>query len=285
MSVSSGSGHSAEARELGAILRRLRDARGLTTRQLGERIGVTSANFTYWERGDRLIPANHLASSLDVLEPDDAERERMLGLHRKARPADPGLLVAGAPNIGPQLVQLIEYEQTASRLIDVEPLMIPGLLQTADYARAAFAGLDDVNTRVALRMGRRDVITRAVDPVDLTAYVDSEVLVRPIAPPDVMVGQLRHLLEMAQRPNITIRLVSSTHPGYNPMLAGPFLLIEFPAALPIVHLEHYSTGAFLDKEPDVRTYVAAVEQVDQIAMTPARTAEVIAELLNGMETT
>lgn len=282
MSVSSGgSGGGSAARELGAALKRLRDQRGLNTRQLGEMIGVTSPNFTHWERGDRLIPINRLIAVLDQLRPDDAERERLLGLHRQA--SGPGELVAGPASVGPQLVQLIDYEKAASEIVDIAPLMIPGLLQTDGYASAVFGALPDMATRVALRVGRQKVITRPRDPARYTAYIGSEALIAPVATPDVMADQLRHLLEMQQRDNITIQLVSSTHPGYNPMRTGPFMVLTFPAAPTIVHLESYQTAAFVWDDADIRGFLSAIERIGQIAMTPARTAEVIAELVNGLE--
>lgn len=274
-------GSSAEARELGAGLRRLRTDRGLTTRELGGRIGVSSANFTHWETGERLLREDHLVNILRELRPDEDERERLIGLHRKA--SGPGQLIAGTPSIGERLARLIEYEQVANQLTDIAPLMIPGLLQTADYARACFTGLSDLDTRVALRVGRREIITRTRQPAIYRAFIDSEALVRPVAPPDVMADQWRHLIEMQQRPNVDIRIVSSMDRGYNPMLAGPFLLIEFPSADPVVLLEHQSTSAFSWGEEDVRGFQHAVEKINQIAMTPAASAEAIVELVNGME--
>lgn len=280
MAVNAGS---AEARELGAALKKLRNDRGVSMEALGERIGVTSANFTFWERGERVPREEHLLNILDELEPDDAERDRLLGLYRKA--GGPGQLVAGQTTIGSQLAKLIDYEQTAIRLTDVAPLVFPGLLQTEDYARATFDDLSDIATRVALRIGRQKVITRLKRPTEFIAYIDSEVLVRPIAPPDVMVDQLRHLLEMQQRDNVTIRIVPSTSVRYNPMLAGPFMMLEFPTAAPIVHLEHYRASAFLWERADVDAFSVAVEKISGRAMTPAASAEAIASILNGMETT
>jgi transcriptional regulator with XRE-family HTH domain len=282
MSVNSGSGAGPEARALAKGLRDLRESRKLTTRALADASGQSSANVSHWESGNRLPSEERLQRVLDALDAPEDERERLLGLRRRLAEG-PGQLVAGAPSIGAQLVQLIEYEQVATRLVDVEPLVIPGLLQTADYARATFAGLSDVDTRVALRMGRRDVITRVRQPAELVAYIDTEVLVRPVGTPDVMVDQMRHLLEMGQRPNVQIRLVSSTTRGYTPMQAGAFLLMEFPAAPPVVHVEQYSTAAWVWDEQSVRGFYTAVEKIDKIAMTPARSAEVIAEYVNGME--
>lgn len=272
-----------EVRELANGLRALRDRSGKTTRALGEEIGASASNISNWERAERLLSEERLVQLLDALPASDDERERLLGLRRQAD--GPGQLVSGTPSIGEQLVRLVEYEQTARRITDVAPLVIPGLLQTSDYARATLGQLRDIETRIALRVGRRDVLMRSRQPAELVALIDSEVLVRPIAPTPVMADQLHHLLEMAERPNITIQLVSSTRAGYNPMLAGPFILLEFATATPVVHLEHHRASATLWEEKDVAEFVQAAKEVHDIAMTPARSAEVIAEIVNGMETT
>lgn len=276
-------GGSGAAHELAAGLTELRRRAELTTRGLAEEIGASAANISNWERGERLPSEERLNQLMDALAATADERERLLGLRRQAD--GPGQLVAGTPSIGAQLVQLIEHEQVARRITAVAPLVIPGLLQTSDYARATLRGNQDIDTRVALRVGRRDVLARSRQPVELVAFIDSEVLVRPIAAPTIMADQLRHLLRMGELPNITIHIVSSTVAGYNPMLAGPFILLEFATATPIVHLEHVRASAFLWEEGDVRGFTAAVEEIRNVAMTPADSARVIAEIVNGMETT
>lgn len=272
-----------EARELAAGLRLLRDRSGMTTRALAEVIGASAANISNWERGERLPSEERLTQLLEALRASDDERERLLGLRRQAN--GPGQLAAGAPSIGEQLARLIEHEQVARRITDVAPLVIPGLLQTSDYARATLGRLRDIETRVALRVGRRDVLTRTRQPAELVALIDSEVLVRPIAPPPVMVDQLHHLLKMAELPNVTVQIVPSTTPGYNPLLAGPFILLEFPTAPPIVHLEHYRASATLWEGEDVQEFITAAEEVHDIAMSPAKSVQFIAEIVNGMEKT
>lgn len=272
-----------ETRELAAGLRVLRDRSGMTTRALGEVIGASAANISNWERGERLPSEERLTQLLEALRASDDERERLLGLRRQA--SGPGQLASGAPSIGEQLARLIEHEQVARRITDVASLVIPGLLQTSDYARATLVGLRDIETRVKLRVGRRDVLTRTRQPAELVALIDSEVLVRPIAPPPVMVDQLHHLLKMAELPNVTIQIVPSTTPGYNPLLAGPFILLEFPTAPPIVHLEHYRASATLWEGEDVQEFITAAEEVHNIATSPAKSVQFIAEIVNGMEKT
>jgi transcriptional regulator with XRE-family HTH domain len=271
----------ATARELGAQLQALRKSAGLSLRALEKLVGMPNAKISLWENGHRLPSLDDLSDVLDALEVTGDERERLVGMRREAE--GPGLLVAGAPTIGAQLAKLIEQEQVARRITEIAPLLVPGLLQTADYARAILGGHPDTGTRVALRMGRREILTRSRNPVEFHALIDDEVLVRSIAPPNVMADQLRLLLTMAELPNITIQLVRSTQAGYTPMLAGPFILLEFETAPPIVHLEHHSASASLWDEADVRSFKDAVENVTKSAMTPERTLEVIEELVSGME--
>lgn len=278
MSVSKGA-----AREVGAELKALRETAGMTLRQLEERVPFSNAKISLIENGHRLPSTDDLTTLLDALNVHGEERERILGLRRDADDA-PGQINAGATTIGPKLAQLIDYERTASRIVDVAPLLIPGLLQTSDYARAIMGDAPSAETRVALRSGRRDILTRR-SPVELIALIDSEVLVRPVAPAPVMVDQLHHLLEMAARPNVTLQIVHSTRPGWTPLLAGPFELLEFPHAKPLVLLEHHRSSLFLWEEEDVREFTDAAEQIRKAAMTPAESAGVIEDIVNGMETT
>lgn len=282
MSVNRGDMAGGAARELGAGLRKLRDDAGLTTRALADRVGASAANISNWELANRLPNEERLIRILDQLGAVGDERERLLTLRRQAE--GPGQLVAGQPSIGEQLTKLIEHEQVARRIIDVAPLVIPGLLQTEAYARATLSGLPNVDTLVTLRMGRKEILKRR-HPVELLAFIRSDVLTQPIVPPAQMVEQLRHLIAMAELPNITIRLVSGTILGYTPMHAGSFIVFKFLTAGPVVHLEHLRSSVTLWEEEDVRSFESAVEKIAAVAMTPTRSVEVIAELADGLEQT
>lgn len=279
MAVISGT---AESRELGAELRRLREEAGLNTRVMAEKAGVSNANISFWETGKRLVPLERLAALLDALSVTDDERERIIGLRRKAD--GPGELTTGSTHIGKRVARLIELERTAIRITDVAPLIIPGLLQTGEYARSIFGDGPDTDMKVALRAGRREAITRRRNPVEFLALIDSEVLVRPIGSPEVMSDQLDHLLRLAELPNITIQIVPSTTPGHHPMLAGPFILFEFATANPIILLEHHRTSAFLWDRDSVAAYLSAPEEIRRVAMTPEQSFTMMEELARRMET-
>lgn len=274
----------AVARELGAQLRQVRAGAGLTLRDLEQRVGFSNAKISLWENGHRLPSFEDLEKVLKAIGVSVDERERFLGLRRDADDA-PGLIASGAPSIGQQLAQLIEYEEQAARIVYWAPLLVPGLLQTSAYARAVMGDAPNAETRVKLRAGRQNILTRRRNPCKLHAIIDSEVLVRHVASSDVMIDQLHYLLEMARRPNVTLQIVSSTRLGFHPGLVGPFELIEFPTANPVVHLEHYRSSLTLWEEDDVKEFVAASGMIQQAAMTPEDSSGVIEDIVNGMETT
>jgi transcriptional regulator with XRE-family HTH domain len=268
-------------RELGAELQLVRKSAGLGVRDLARQANISShSRISEQERGKRLLSVDELERIFDVLNVSMDERDRLMGIARSSE--GPGQLNVGRPGIGKALSQLIDHEQNAKRITDASPLLIPGLLQTSDYARAIIGSQPDAETKVTLRSGRRDILTRR-NPVELVALIDSEALVRPIAPPDIMADQLRHIVRLSELPNVIVQVVSSTVPGYHPMLGGPFELIEFAKARPIVLLEHRRSSVFLWEEDEVAEFVEAAEHVRRVAMTPEQSAAVIADIIKGME--
>jgi transcriptional regulator with XRE-family HTH domain len=213
------------ATELAASLRQLRADANLTTRALGERAGISAANISNYETAARLPSEERLEQLLDALGSNTDERERLLGLLRKAQ--GPGNLVPGGTVIGSNARQTIDYEENAREIIHFEIGLIPGLLQTPGYARAVIGESPDASVLVKLRVGRSEILTRSDRPVQFLALIDSEVLVRPIASEMVMREQLRHLLKMQARPNVTIQIVPATVRGYHPGLHGSFKIYRF----------------------------------------------------------
>src|SRR5256885_15242707 len=142
----------ATARELGAELRRHRNAAGLTLRKFEKLVGHSNAKISMWENGHRLIPLEFLEEILDALGVAGDERERLLGMRREAE--GPGRLVAGVPTIGAQLAELIKQEQAARRIVEVAPLLVPGLLQTGGDAGGAHHAGPASATPTTLRVRR-----------------------------------------------------------------------------------------------------------------------------------
>lgn len=268
------------ARQLGAELRHARDQIGMSGRELGKLIGRASSHIARWENG-KLIPSEaDTATVLGVLGVTGQERERLLDLAREA--GDPNWV---APGQDRQLAALMDYEQNATRITSSAPLLIPGLLQTADYARAIMMGAGatrgEAEQRVAVRLGRRDVLTRP-KAVQLVALLGRHALQSAPCPAEVMTEQLQHLLTIGARENISIQMLGLDG-HYSPALEGPFVLIEADGVKPVVHLEHYRSSATITDAKDVRDFQAAAETLRREAMGPEDTSELIAKTIDGME--
>lgn|GEM_PF-6039313 len=274
-----------KGRALGAELRQAREHTGLSVRELARRLETNHTNLSRIESGERPPPPEVVASILTALGVNGAAQEKIVELSR-----DTGgsyWISVGMPEQELQLAALLDFERTAQHITDVSPLLMPGLLQTSEYVRAIMttAGLPtpDVETRAAIRIGRREVLTRD-DPVTFTAYIGEPVLRQHIVERDAMVAQLRHVLEFASMKHVTVHVIpeeTAWHPG----LEGAFSLLDFTAADPIVHLETRRSGLFLGEENDVAAYRQAVGKVREIAMTPQESYRLIAEIANRTETT
>jgi transcriptional regulator with XRE-family HTH domain len=269
------------ARELGAALRRARDDMGMTQRALASAIGRrASSHIARWESGELSPSETDTATVLGVLRVTGSERDRLLELARAA--ADPNWI---APGVDKQLAALMEYERTAERITDVSPLLIPGLLQTGDYARAIMFGAGatrgEADHRVALRLSRRDVLTRA-EPGEFVALIGEHALSSAPCTPKVMLEQLQHMLRSARTDHITIQMLTMDG-QYSPALQGAFMLLEFASTRPVVHLEHYRSSATITDTKDARDFQAAVDTLRREAMSPGRTTELIAEITEKYE--
>lgn len=267
------------ARFLGAELRDARTTAKISVRELARRLGIGHAKVSLWENGKKIPKTEDVASYLTVIGVTGDERDRLLEMARLAE--QPNWLLAGVPGINAELGALMEFEKTAHAVTVWAPLLVPGLLQTGDYARAIMGTNPSADTRVAMRLGRRDILTRR-HPVQFTAIIGEAVLRDAITEPEITIAQLDHLKQTAELPNVSV-LVMPSRAGYHPGLAGPFVLLEFLKAKPIVHVEHHRASAFVFDDDDVTAFIAVVERLRGLAMKPDESAGFIAKLLNEME--
>jgi hypothetical protein len=173
-------------------------------------------------------------------------------------------------------------ESDATAIYNYEPLCIPGLLQTGDYARAVIAaGNRDlaegaVDQLVRTRMGRQALLSRFDAPM-LAVMMDEMVLRRPVGDSGCMHGQLQHLINMASRPRVEIRVVPFAV-GANPGLEGPMMIMEFDAQPTLVHVEIRSASGFLEEPTEVRSAKVAWRGLLSMALSPDDSVRLIAEI-------
>jgi Domain of unknown function (DUF5753) len=226
------------------------------------------------EAGSVGISTTDLKALLAYYGVDDPDRiNELLELARAARQRS---WWSGYRDVAsPALFQLIGYEEASNIVRSFEPLLVPGLLQTEDYARAVIpefapgATAERVKTLVEIRMTRQELLDRD-DPPLLFFILDEAVVRRLIGGKAVMRRQIRRLIELATMPNVTIEIVpfsSGAHPG----LRGPFVVIEFPDPddSDVLYLENARgdlLGRDLAEEEEWLSYREAFEQLRGLSL-------------------
>ena len=241
------------------------------------------------EAGSVGISTNDLKVLLGYYQLDDPEvTSELVALARAARERSWWSVYRDfAP---PGLLQLIGYEAASSIIRNFETLLVPGLLQTEDYARAVVRPFEEgataerVNTSVEIRMRRQEQLDRD-DPPLLFFILDEAVVRRLIGGRDIMRRQIRHLIEMAAKPNVTIEIVpfsAGTHPG----LTGPFVIVEFPdpADDDVLYLEARGDllRAGVSEEGEVSAHRETFEQLRQLSLGPDGSVAYLGKLADEM---
>lgn len=261
---------------LAAVLRSARNKAGLTQRDVARHMGVVHTTIGRWESGDTAPDTEDVVKLLTFLGITGDELENVLAM--AGTPADD----AGIPQ---QLAGLLKCERTARHITNWEPLVVPEMLQTSDYARAILgAGTltsTEIDTLVTVRMGRRDIFMQ-LDAPEAVFLIAEPVVHGRIGGPRVHAEQLRRLLYLGKLDPVTIQLVpmdGDWHPGF----AGPFLSYKFAYDRAVVYLAHHRTGIFLVDDSDIAAYDSAADMIRRVAMSPEESAERIAAILTATE--
>ncbi|GAA3721581.1 hypothetical protein HDA32_002064 [Spinactinospora alkalitolerans] len=273
-------------RRLAAELKQGRENAKFTVSQAGQALGWTASKISKIETTEtKRILAADLDRLMDLYKiRDPARREAMQALARDAK--ERGWWSKYREIFGSQA--LPDFEAEASVIRTFEGLVIPGLLQTPEYAEALFqggryTGPEDIERRVEARMARREILTR-FNPVRLRVVLDEAALRRMIGGHGAMLAQLRHLLYMAELPNIDIQLLPFSA-GSHAALVAPFSILEFPEHLdpPIVHVDTVTDSVFFEQPGDVERYSVAFGDIQGTAISTSQSARFITDLLRSLE--
>lgn len=272
-----------KARALGQALRKAREDRGYGLREFAKVLERDPGVLSRWETGDRIPAPDQVAQYLTRLEVIGDRYEEIMELTRATD--EPRWLAISLPEQRQQFDALLDFEQHATVITALAPLLVPGLLQTSEYIRSIMSAGDipthEVARRIALRIGRKDVLTRP-EPVRLATFVGEGVLCQRIGTREVMAEQLRYLRDAMEWPNVDLRIIPFDS-GWHPALEGPCLVIDSNESEPVVHLALRDSVLFLHEEDDVNRYRQAVEKVEEVALSPQDSAEVITGYIQRWE--
>lgn len=276
-------GASVRQRRVSAELRALRLEKGLTCQQVADALDWSISKVSRMETGIRGLFADDVAALLGYLEAPAKVREELLTLVRDGEKLNWIQIGRGIPA---DWKNLIRIENEATALYNYEPLVVPGLLQTGDYATAVIRACScqlaegAADQMVRTRLGRQVLLSR-LDGPSLNVIIDEMALRRPIGGPGVMHGQLHHLLNMASRPRINLQMMPfgvGAHAG----LEGAFLILEFDAQPTLVYQENRSTGGFLEEGRHVARAKLDWRELSSNALSPEESTRFIIGLVGEM---
>ncbi|MGI9063515.1 MAG: helix-turn-helix domain-containing protein [Pseudonocardiaceae bacterium] len=265
------------SRELGEGLRRMMAEAGLTGQQAAHLLGWSPSWVSRLLSGKRSGSEVDVSAFLAVCRVTGPERVRLLELCRDQN--TPGWLQQHGSRLPKQLVTLIDHENKAVAIGDFQAVVMPGLLQTGDYARALIreagtAPADEIDDRVAARLARQSLFSREW-PAQFTFYLHEFVLRLPVGGPVVMSEQLHHLLRMSVRSYLTLRVVPASL-GAHAATTGSFTLMEFAEFKPVAYLESETSSLFLEKPEETRAYRRILGALAETALGEGESRELIA---------
>jgi transcriptional regulator with XRE-family HTH domain len=277
-------GPTVRRRRLGSELRRLREAQSIKLEEVADRLGLAPSTLSRIETGKAPTRSAYLTSMLDFYGVDDPSQRQMLVEmaregHRK------GWWAVWEDVLPTGFGIYVGLEAEAASLRVYESLVVHGLLQTEEYARAVMTTVrrrqsaEEIDRLVSLRMQRQEVLLRP-DPMALWIILDEAVIRRAMGPPELMYRQLVHLVDASQLPNVTLQVLEFSS-GLHPALNGPFAIIEFPERFDpdVVYSEGVSGQAYIEeREKEVRARVEAFDLLRATALPPSDSAELIRAL-------
>ncbi|MEV6740117.1 helix-turn-helix transcriptional regulator [Streptomyces sp. NPDC051104] len=269
---------------LGSHLRRLREARGITREQAGYSIRASESKISRMELGRVSFKTRDVEDLLTLYGiTDEAERTSLLSLAKEAN-------VAGwwhsysdvLPNWFPTYVGL---EGAAHLIRSYEVQFVHGLLQTEAYAHAVVsrgmkgASAEDIDRRVALRLERQKYLVSENAP-QFHVVIDEAALRRPYGDRQVMRGQLQHLIDISERPNVRLQVMPFSLGGHSGE-SGSFAILSFSESdlSDVVYLEQLTSALYLDKREDVTQYEAAMKELQQDSPGPDESRDLLRGLL------
>lgn len=269
---------------LGEELRRLRgDRKGAA---VAHALGWSESKLSRIETARTGIRDADLDRLLAQIEAPAEDRRRLQELARRGRAR-----VWWTPyrsSLTEPYDEYVALEAEAALLCEWEAQVVPGLLQTDEYARAVIeAGADRadgdvIETRVMLRMNRQTMLTRE-DPPRLRLVIDEAVLHRDVGGRAVMRRQLQRLLEASAQPGVELQVLPFSA-GVHGALAGSFLIVEFADERPaIVHSEGLTGGVFRTREPELAIYRKVFDDLRDRSLSRETSRELIARLGEGLD--
>ena len=272
-------------RRLALELRRLRETAKLTCEEVAEQLECSASKISRVETGRVSVSPRDVRDMLGIYGVPEDQRDTLVQLARESR--QKGWWHAYGDSVQPHFATYLGLESAASEIRIYEVNMIPGLLQTEEYARTVItAGMVDsprseIERRVALRMERQQV-TRTNTP-NVWAVLDEAALRRQVGGREVMRIQLEHLRELGSLRNVSLQVIPFGG-GAHPAMGRPFVILAFGEDLDpdVVYLEDLTSALWVENVDEVDRYNVFFNHLRATALSFENSAALMCAVLKDM---
>jgi transcriptional regulator with XRE-family HTH domain len=273
-------------RRLALELRRLREAARLTCEEVAEHLECSASKISRVETGRVSVSPRDVRDMLELYGVPAQQRDSLVQLARDSR--QKGWWHAYSDTIQPQFATYVGLESAASEIRVYEVNLIPGLLQTEDYARtiikagAMHGNYEEVERKVALRMARQPALTRPEPPM-LWTVVDEAALRRRVGGTELMRAQLEHVLELSSLKNVAMQVIPFGA-GAHPAMGRPFVILVFPERIDtdVVYLEDLTSAFYLEDVDEVDRYNVFFNHLRATALSFEDSAALVTSVLKEL---
>jgi len=268
---------------LGTQLRRLRDGSGISAKDAAKAIRASESKISRIELGRNAIREIDVLDLLTLYGVGIDEREQLLALAEQS--SHPGWWHRYSDILPDWFQSYIGMEDGAYQIRVYEPQLVPGLLQTEEYASAVISLCDfpigESERHVVVRKERQRRFREG--RLRLWAIVDETALRRPVPGYEAQIRQLRHLQSLIETAKVTMQVISETTPHATP---GAFSILRFsePDLPDIAYVENLAGAIYIDKQTDVDRYLLAMERLSVVACQPRDTHAILENVIGWLQT-
>jgi len=281
-------GSTVPRRQLGRYLRELRSKQRMTVRTAAEKLEWSEAKIWRIETGQTSLRSLDVEAMCRVYGAPGDLTEALMGLAKETKAR--GWWHAYGDVIPESFDVYIGLEEAASQISWYESELVPGLLQTEDYARTVIKadnpGVDEeeIDRRVRLRITRQALVRRVTAPLNLRVVLNESILRRPVGGEQIMATQLDSLAEAAELPNVSLRAVPFSVGLHHGVMSGPFEILRFPlngdgmeTEPATVYKDGFTGDLYLDKPHEVERYANAFESIWSAALDESASRKLISQ--------
>lgn len=281
--MTNGPGPTVRRRQLGKELRRLREGAGKTIAEAAQWVGIKSPTVSKIENGRQAIRPTNVRLLLQLYGIGAPEADTLIRLAGEANQR--GWWASYGDTVPDWFRNFVGLESDASEIDGYDSELVPGQLQTAEYAEAVIlaarpnATRADLTQRVTFRRERQERLVGNTPP-RLHFVLNEAVLRRPVGTPEAFAGQLDYLAEMARLPHVDLQVLPFSS-GPHAAMGQTFTVVRFPgdeAGLDFVYLENDRGALYLERPADVEAYRTIFNQLAAAALTNGETRQFLAKV-------